>query len=78
MRGGGGGGDPWSTNLALYSMQLNMSIHNKYGLGVWISAILQMFDKLYIEGGGDTLMGTYLAQKAMQFNTRINIIYDLG
>ena len=56
-------------------MQLKMSIHNKYDLGVWISAIFQMFDKLYIEGGGDTLMGTYLAQKAMQLNTRINIIY---
>ena len=59
-------------------MQLKMSIHNKYDLGVWISAIFQMFDKLYIEGGGDTLMGTYLAQKAMQLNTRIYIIYDLG
>ena len=46
------GGDPWGTNLASYSMQLNMSTHNKYVLGVWISAILQMFVKLYIEGGG--------------------------
>ena len=55
-----------------------MSIQNKYGLGVWISAIFQMFDKLYIEGGRDNPMGTYLAQKSIQLNTRINIIYGLG
>ena len=54
-------------------MQLNMSTKNTYGLGVLISAIFQMFVKLYIEG-----VDIYLAQKSILLNMGINIIYGLG